>query len=383
MKPFYRPTWITIQLDAIYDNIRNIQHLQPSKSLFAVIKANAYGHGDIEVGKVALEAGATGLAVSSLDEALRLREAGIEAPVLVLGATLPSDSFIAANHQISLTVATTEWVKEAARYLSNTPLKVHLKVNTGMNRLGVHLKETLQSMVETLIHHPQFELEGLFTHFATADGDLEFFNQQCQTFQTLIEGLDLSGIRYVHVSNTAATLHHSFDFDQAVRVGLGLYGVQPTEAPLPFSLKPALSLHSQLVQIRWLEAGESVGYGATYQATEGHWMGVIPIGYADGWWRANQGRCVIVDGHECEIIGRVCMDQLMIALPHEMKVGTTVTLIGEGMSAERVAEELETIPYEVFCSLSDRIPRVYLYQGQQVHCNPMRFQPKVVNSFEY
>lgn len=383
MKPFYRPTWITIQLDAIYQNIQAIQQLQPSKSLFAVIKANAYGHGDIEVGKVALEAGATGLAVSSLDEALRLREAGIEAPVLVLGATLPSDSFIAAKHQISLTVATTEWIDEAAHYLANIPLRVHLKLNTGMNRLGLHIKEQIQSMIELLTHHPQFELEGIFTHFATADGDLDFFNQQVQTFQSFIQDLKLNDIRYVHVSNTAATLHHSFDFDQAVRVGLGLYGVQPTEAPLPFSLKPALSLQSQLVQVRWLEAGESVGYGATYQAKQSHWMGVVPIGYADGWWRTNQGRSVLIDGHECEIIGRVCMDQLMVALPHEMKVGTTVTLIGDGMSVERVAEELGTIPYEIFCSLSDRIPRLYWYQGKQIHCNPMRFGSHPTHPFNH
>ena len=374
MKPFYRPTWITIELDAIYENIQKIQQLQPSKSLFAVIKANAYGHGDMEVGKTVLEAGATGLAVSSLDEAIRLREGGIEAPILVLGATLPSDSYVAAKYHISLTVATTEWLEEVTAYLVNEPLNIHLKLNTGMNRLGIKTKEELHSILEQLKTNPKIKLEGIFTHFATADGEVEFVNKQVQTFQSLINSLDLNEIRYVHVSNTAATLHHPFGFDNMVRVGLGLYGIQPTEEVLPFQLKPALSLHSQLTQVRWLEPEESVGYGVTYQVKEGHWMGVIPIGYADGWWRFNQGRCVMIDGIECEIIGRVCMDQLMVKLPYEMKVGTVVTLIGEGMSIERVANELETIPYEVLCSLSDRIPRIYTWKKKEVSCNPMRFK---------
>lgn len=376
MKTFYRPTWITIHLDAIEKNIEQIQQLHPKKALFAVVKANAYGHGDIEVSRIALKAGAKGLAVSSLDEALHLRQAQIEAPILVLGATLPEDSFVAAKHQVSLTVTSLEWVEKALPYLSNHSLSVHLKLNTGMNRLGVEDAETVSLLFERLTTHPKIHLEGIFTHFATADEETDFMSHQIETFQTFIQSLDLSDVRYIHVSNTAATLHHAFSFDQALRVGLGLYGVYPTCHQDNLSLKSALTLQTQLTQVRWLEAGEFVGYGATYQASQGHWMGVLPIGYADGWWRMNQGRSVVIEGIECPIIGRVCMDQCMVALPHRMTVGTPVTLIGKEMPVERVASELQTIPYEVFCSLSDRIPRIYVYQGKEIACDSMRFKNK-------
>lgn len=373
MKSFYRPTWIEVDLDAIYHNVQVTKKLQPNKEIFAVIKANAYGHGDYEVAQIALEAGATGLAVSSLDEGIHLRKCGIQSPILILGAIEVEDTVIAAEYELSVTAMSSVWIEKVSLYSYEKPLKVHLKLNTGMQRLGMEDLDLLKQGILQLKKNPTIELEGLFTHFATADGDESYFNYQLERLKHLISEIHLPDFRYVHVANTATLLHHQFEFDQAVRLGIGLYGIQPTEKPMEGELKPALTLHSRLTQVRWLEAEEKVGYGATYCASEGHWMGVIPIGYADGWWRRNQGRCVWVEGHECEIIGRVCMDQLMVKLPKPFETGTRVTLIGESFPIERVSEELETIPYEILCSLSDRIPRVYLYQGKQVACNQMRF----------
>ena len=210
---------------------------------------------------------------------------------------------------------------------------------------------------------------------ATADSDAEYLDYQIRQFEELISDLDLSHIKYVHLENTATLLQHQFEFDHAIRLGLGLYGINPDAKyiPLDFDLKPALKLYSKITQIKRIQIGDKVGYGATYTASHDEWIGVVPIGYADGWIRAHQGRHVIIDGQECEIIGRVCMDQMMIRLPYEMKIGTLVTLIGDEMPVERVAAEIGTISYEILCTLSDRVPRVYKKNGKTIAVRKMRF----------
>ena len=374
MKPFYRPTWIEVDIDAIKHNIEVAKGLNPDQEVFAVIKANAYGHGDIEIAQAAIQAGAIGLAVSSLDEGIRLREAGIVAPVLILGAIEVEDTCVAMDYDLSVTAMGATWIEKISLFHYTKPLKVHLKLNTGMNRLGLENLDLLKDLIGRLKQNPTICLEGLFTHFATADDeDPYFFEKQLERFKTFLQEIELEDFKYVHLANTAALLQHRFLFTNVMRLGIGLYGINPTQVSLKEPLKPALSLYSRLTQVRWLEEGEKVGYGFTYRATAGHWMGVIPIGYADGWWRSNQGRSVVIEGIECPIIGRVCMDQLMIKLPHPFETGTRVTLIGESMLIDRVANELGTIPYEVLCSLSDRIPRIYLSKEKQISCNPMRF----------
>ena len=185
----------------------------------------------------------------------------------------------------------------------------------------------------------------------------------------------MSGVKYVHLENTATLLQKEFDFDHAIRLGIGLYGVNPDAnfIPIDFDLKPALKLLSNLVQVKQIKKGDKVGYGSTYEAKNDEWIGVVPIGYADGWIRLHQGRCVIVEGHECEIVGRVCMDQMMIRLPKQFPMGTTVTLIGDGMPVERVAKEIGTISYEILCLISDRVPRVYTQNGKTIAVKKMRF----------
>ncbi len=376
MQEYYRDTWAEIDLDAITHNVKQIKDLHPTKEIFAVVKANGYGHGDAEVSKVAIEAGVSCLAVSGLDEALRLRNSGIEVPILVLGMTRLKDVPLAAENNISLTAHDEMWIEHLVSLPLTTPVKVHLKIDSGMHRLGLMTEEQVQKNFNMLKTAPMVEVEGVFTHMATADSDKEYLGHQIETFKRLIANLDLSGVKYVHLENTATLLQKEFDFDHGIRLGLGLYGINPDKEfiPIEFELKPALKLLSNLVQVKKIKKGDKVGYGATYEAQEDEWIGVVPIGYADGWTRSHQGRHVIVNGYECEIIGRVCMDQMMIRLPKQFPMGTEVTLIGDGMPVERVAAEVGTISYEILCLISDRVPRVYKQGGKIIAVKKMRFE---------
>lgn len=376
MQEYYRDTWAEIDLDAITHNVKQIKDLHPTKEIFAVVKANGYGHGDAEVSKVAIKAGVSCLAVSGLDEALRLRNSGIEVPILVLGMTRLKDVPLAAENNISLTAHDEMWIEHLVSLPLTTPVKVHLKIDSGMHRLGLMTEEQVQKNFNRLKMAPMVEVEGVFTHMATADSDKEYLGHQIETFKRLIANLDLSDVKYVHLENTATLLQKEFDFDHGIRLGLGLYGINPDKEfiPIEFELKPALKLLSNLVQVKKIKKGDKVGYGATYEAQEDEWIGVVPIGYADGWTRSHQGRHVIVNGYECEIIGRVCMDQMMIRLPKQFPMGTEVTLIGDGMPVERVAKEVGTISYEILCLISDRVPRVYKQGGKIIAVKKMRFE---------
>ena len=376
MQEYYRDTWAEIDLDAITHNVKQIKDLHPTKEIFAVVKANGYGHGDAEVSKVAIEAGVSCLAVSGLDEALRLRNSGIEVPILVLGMTRLKDVPLAAENNISLTAHDEMWIEHLVSLPLTTPVKVHLKIDSGMHRLGLMTEEQVQKNFNMLKTAPMVEVEGVFTHMATADSDKEYLGHQIETFKRLIANLDLSDVKYVHLENTATLLQKEFDFDHGIRLGLGLYGINPDKEfiPIEFELKPALKLLSNLVQVKKIKKGDKVGYGATYEAQEDEWIGVVPIGYADGWTRSHQGRHVIVNGYECEIIGRVCIDQMMIRLPKQFPMGTEVTLIGDGMPVERVAKEVGTISYEILCLISDRVPRVYKQGGKTIAVKKMRFE---------
>lgn len=375
MQEYYRDTWAEIDLDAIAYNVKQIKKLHPTKEIFAVVKANGYGHGDAEVSKVAIEAGVSCLAVSGLDEALRLRQSGIEVPILVLGMTRLKDVSLAAENNISLTAHDEVWINHLVSLPLEKKIKVHLKIDSGMHRLGLMDANQIQTNFNLLKTAPMVEVEGIFTHMATADCDKEYLDYQIQNFKHLISNLDLSGVKYVHLENTATLLQKEFDFDHAIRLGIGLYGVNPDAdfIPIDFALKPALKLLSNLVQVKQIKKGDKVGYGSTYEAKNDEWIGVVPIGYADGWIRSHQGRCVIVEGYECEIVGRVCMDQMMIRLPKKFPMGTKVTLIGDGMPVERVAKEIGTISYEILCLISDRVPRVYKQNGKTTAIKKMRF----------
>ena len=372
---YYRDTWIEVDLDAIEYNVRQAIRLNPQKTLIAVVKANGYSHGDAEVARVALEAGAKMLAVSSFDEALNLRCSGLECPILVMGVTRVKDVHLAAEDDIAITVHDLGLIRELVKLDLRKELRVHLKIDSGMHRIGLICTEEIEQAFKLLKDHPLIRLEGIYTHMATADCDLEYLDAQVEKFRQQLAVLDLVDVDYVHLANSATLLQANHDFTHATRLGISMYGVNPGGdfIPLDFQLKPTLALYSRISQCKKISQGDKVGYGATYEAKGDEWIGTLPIGYADGWIRANQGRHVVVDGHRCEIVGRVCMDQMMISLPHEMPIDTQVTLIGAEVPVEEVARDLNTIEYEVFCLLSDRIPRIYKRDSKEVGIRKMRF----------
>ncbi|MBT2681570.1 alanine racemase [Bacillus sp. ISL-35] len=375
---FYRDTWAEVDLDRIKNNVKEITgHLSEDVELIAVVKANAYGHGDLQVAESALEAGASMLAVAFMDEALALRKKGITAPILVLGASRPGDVNIAAEEGIILTVFQKEWLEKAQEVLKkDAVLLLHIKVDTGMGRIGIRSVEELKAVERLIVEDTRLMLNGIYTHYATADElDDTYFNRQLSLFKEMLSALDqLPPV--VHSSNSAAALMHPDARFNAVRIGIAMYGLAPSMeiAPeLPVELQEAFTLHSRIVHVKKLEKGEKVSYGATYEAPEEIWVGTLPIGYADGWIRRLQGQEVLVDGQRSPIIGRICMDQCMIKLPNEVPVGTVATLIGsqeqESISINEIASKLETINYEVPCIISSRVPRLYRQNGKVVDLN--------------
>ncbi|OJG66420.1 alanine racemase [Enterococcus malodoratus] len=354
------------------ENIKNeIDRLPEGFELFAVVKADGYGHGAIATAQMALSVGATGFCVATLDEAIELREAGITEPILVLSVVFPSYLSLVVDYDLSITVATKEWLIESQEVLKDleettAPIKIHIKADTGMGRIGFLTPEEVKEAAEIIEASPNMIWEGLFTHFATADEkDTSYWHKQAERFNEVIAALDHLP-RYVHSSNSATALWHDQEMPgNMIRYGVGMYGLNPSghELPETYPLKPAMELVSELIQVKELASGEGVGYGKTYDTPKKEWIGTIPIGYADGWLRKMQGFSLLVDGEFCEIVGRVCMDQLMIRLPRDFKVGTKVTLIGKNngqeITMQDVADHLGTIHYEVCCMLSERVPRIY------------------------
>jgi len=375
---FYRDTWVEIDLDRVSYNVSGLKDRLPDEvEIIAVVKANGYGHGDVQIASTALKAGATYLAVAFIDEALSLRKKGISAPILVLGASRPQDVAVASDHNITLTIFQLDWFKEAQGYLSkNQTLKVHMKLDTGMGRIGLREDHELITLENMINNDPRFVLEGVFTHFSTADElDTSYFYQQLARFQEMLSLLK-ERPKYVHTSNSAASFRFKEANFNAVRMGISMYGLTPSlemESLLPYPLKEAFSLHSKLIHVKKLQKGDKVSYGATYEAKEDEWIGTIPIGYADGWIRKLHGQEVLINGVRMPIVGRICMDQCMIKLSEELPIGTHVTLIGEQgddvISINEIAKRAETINYEIPCIISIRVPRLYKQNGKVIEVN--------------
>ena len=375
LQSFYRDTWAEVNLDNIFENVQSLLNILPDDvKVFAVVKANAYGHGDIQVARTALRAGANFLAVATFDEGISLREKGIHAPILVLGATRPEDAELAEDLDLTLTIFQLDWLKKANEFLDEGKrLRVHLKIDTGMGRIGVKSAEEIKEIEEYISEHSAFHLEGTFTHFAQADSlDKTYYDQQLATFVDLLNSFNQRP-EIVHTSNSAASLRYPEGYFNAVRFGISMYGLTPSleiEPELPYPLKEALSLKTKITYVKKIQEGEKVGYGSTYEASGEEWIGTLPIGYADGWIRKLQGQEVLVEGQRVPIVGRICMDQTTIKLPTSLPVGTEVTLIGsqgsEFISVNEIAKKLETINYEVTCMVSNRIPRVYIQGGKVV-----------------
>lgn len=367
----HRNTYAEIDLGAIKHNIQiERKHMEKDQALFAVVKADAYSHGLIPVAVAAQEAGVDGYCVALIDEGVALREAGITKPILILGVTPAEQAAYMAKYNLSTAVGDLDFLKEAQVKLAqkHAQLKVHLALDTGMGRIGFRNQTDLKAALDFLKEYPeQFDFEGIFTHFSTADSaDSTYFERQLHKFHDLMTVVEQQP-KYVHVANSAASIWHRQCGGNLVRLGIGMYGLNPSgkEVALPadMQIKPAFALESELVAVKKVHPGDSISYGITYTAEKDEWIGTVPMGYADGWLRRMQGSTVLVDGQECEIVGRICMDQFMIRLPHEMPIGKRVTLIGENhgkiKTAQDAADYAGTIHYEIVCSIAQRVPRFY------------------------
>lgn len=369
----YRPTKAIINLRAIQKNIQLLKrHLQKETAVVAVVKADGYGHGIVEVAQAALQAGAEMVSVATPDEALMLREYGIDSDILVMAPSPAAFAEIAAQLSISVTVSSIKWlaqIEKAAKDFKK-PLKLHVKIDSGMGRVGVREKEELREIIQLIERVDAFQLEGVFMHFSCADEPAFEVTQAQQAMFADFVALFPEKPKFVHASNSAATLMHpDYQFD-AVRFGISLYGIAPSNYvnnQLPFPLQPALSLESELSFVKKLNKGQSISYGARYTTKEEEWIGTIPIGYADGLKRGLRGQDVLIDGKRVPIVGTICMDQCMVKLPKEMPIGERVTLIGvqgdEEITVEEWANKMNTIPYEIVVSITKRVPRVYVNES--------------------
>lgn len=369
-----RPTWVEIDLEAVAGNVRRAQEIVGSQvGICAVLKADGYGHGAVSIARTALNNGARMLAVACLAEAVILRRAAVDAPILVLGYTPAWQARDTVRHNVTATV----YDPDVARALSqaaadlNRPARVHVKVDTGMGRLGL-LPDQVLPFMQQLVDLPGLIVEGIFTHFSVADSSepqhLAHTRAQLAVFTSVLARLEAAGIRpsLVHAANSAAMLTQPASHFDMVRLGIALYGLSPSPAvPLPAGFRPVLSWKTQVAQVKQLPPGASISYGNTYTTTRTTRVAVVPVGYADGFRRAPRhwGR-VLVRGQFAPIIGRVTMDQTMLDVTDipGVRQGDEVVLIGRQgqaeITVEQVAEQLGTINYEVVSEILARVSRV-------------------------
>lgn len=371
MEPFRR-AWAEIDLNAVVNNFNIIKNIT-DQNIYAVVKADAYGHGAIPVARALDNAGAFGFAVSNLLEAEELRFAGIDKPILILGYTPVDCAVRLANSNISQCIMSYDYalhLNECAKKAGVT-VTTHLKLDTGMGRIGLNFRnensfETEEA--EKILALENLNTEGIFMHFAVADSDeeadKEFTAEQYKRFLSAVELLEKKHpFSIKHCCNSAAMLGNFDNSTSAVRAGIILYGLAPSkELSLPEGIRPAMSLYSVVSTIKTIEQNETVSYGRTYSAPSKKSIATIPAGYADGIPRSlsNKGY-VTIRGQKAPIVGRVCMDQLCVDVTEitEVCTGDEAIIFGEELSVNEVADIAQTINYEIICGISKRIPRIY------------------------
>jgi alanine racemase len=366
------PTYATISLAALAHNLSRIKrYLPPSCEILAVVKANAYGHGAVEIARALTCQGIERFAVASLDEGIALRQAGLSTSIVVLGALFEEQVSDLIAHQLTPVVSDGCILPALAKVAQShpTPYPIHLKVETGMGRLGFSPEELL-TLLDNPLLHSSLQVEGLMTHLADADGkDSTVTERQLGDFRVVLEQIRQRGLTLplVHAANSAAIVRFPDAHFSLVRPGIMLYGYHTLPATIPApDLKPVLSLRTTIAQLRTIPQGGTVSYNGTFVATRPTRIAVLPIGYADGYSRQLSHRgSVLIQGRRAPIVGLVCMDMTMVDVTDiaPLQVGETVTLIGqqgeEAIWADEVAGWIDTIPYEVLCGIGSRVPRLY------------------------
>jgi alanine racemase len=375
MEPL-RPVWAEVDLDAVRANVRSLRALVAPATLCAVVKADGYGHGAVPVSRAAVEAGADWLAVALVEEGVQLREAGIEAPILVLSEPVPAAAETVVAHRLTPVVYTATGIDALAKAVAQRGaprLDVHLKVDTGMHRVGCGPDDAVE-LAAHVVECAELRLAGVCTHFAVADepGN-EYTDEQLRVFESVLGAMRARNLPtgIVHACNTAGAITRPDARFDMVRVGIGIYGISPSPALAgAVALEPALSVKARVSHVQSLPAGARLSYGLRYETAQPTRVATVPMGYADGVPRElpHRGGEVLIGGRRMPIAGTVTMDQLMVdvgdhAGDHAVEVDDEVVLIGrqgdERITADEWARRMDTIAYTVVCGVGPRVPRVY------------------------
>ncbi|MBC2579562.1 alanine racemase [Clostridium sp. DJ247] len=376
----FRPVWAEIDLDKIAYNMKQIKLKATSKEIIAVVKADAYGHGAIDIAPVLLENGATRLAIATLNEGIELRNSGIKCPIMLLGLTPESLSKDLINYDLQPTVSSYEYACSLSKLAqeANKTIKVHIAIDTGMGRIGFLFNEESIKDIIKISKLPYIELEGLFSHFATADEqDKEYSNIQLDTYNLFYNKLkeEKVSINMRNIANSAAIMELENAHYDGVRPGIILYGYYPSKYvdKNQLNIKPVMTLKANVIYVKTVEKDSYIGYGRKFKTERKSIVATLPLGYADGYSRIMSGKAkVIINGKFAPVIGNICMDQCMVDVTDvgEVKIGDEVILLGSKgnvkFNADHIADILGTISYEVLCMISKRVPRVYIKNKQIV-----------------
>ena len=364
-----RPTKLKVNLDALLENYNKSRDLNKQKIIIVVVKADSYGLGARVIADYLYKNGVRHFATATLEEALELKDVIFDSMVLVLGVTNPQNVKYAVENNVSLTCPSKEWLEKCLEEMESIKgkLKIHVKIDTGMGRIGISDKEELLS-IDNLLTSEKIDFEGIFSHYSNADGgDNNYDDHQTKKFDDSIK-LFKNKPKYIHIGNSASTVKYSDRKDQynMTRLGISLYGCYPSENIEKLDkieLDSVVSLVSKITHVKKISKGEKVGYGVSYEAKQDEYIATVPIGYADGILRRAQGFKIKVGTEDCEIVGRVCMDQLMVRCSKNIKVGDDVLFFGENngqkISVDDFATYQDTISYEILCCINKRVPRVY------------------------
>jgi len=364
-----RPTQLRVDLDALLNNYNKLNNLNIEKIGLAVVKADSYGLGAKVIARHLYENGVRHFATATLEEALELKDIIKDSMILVLGIINPLNVKYAVENNISLTCPSKEWLEDALLQIQgfNKKLKIHVKIDTGMGRIGASELEELEE-INNLLASEKIDFEGIFSHYSNADGENDNYdNYQTENFERSIKVFTHKP-KYLHIENSAGTVKYSDREDQynLSRIGITLYGCYPSENIEKLDkikLESVASLVSKVTHVKKFSKGQRLGYGVSYEAEQDEYIATIPVGYADGILRRAQGFKIKVGLEDCEIVGRVCMDQLMVRCSENIKVGDDVLIFGENngqkISVDDFATYQDTISYEIFCCINKRVPRVY------------------------
>ncbi len=365
----YRPTWAEVNLNNLEYNFRQVKSLlHPKTKVLVTVKADAYGHGLIPVSKRLAASGVDYLGVASIDEGVKLRKAHVKTPILVLGLILKQDIQSLFTFKLTPTICDYELAVALSKkaVLLNKPIRLHIKIDTGMGRIGVAHQDALE-LINKIHKLKSIVIEGVFTHFPFADSGRKFTISQIKLFCKLVSDLKKSGIAIplVHAANSAGLINYQDSHFTMVRPGLVIYGLAPKPG-LRISLKPVLNLKTRVIFIKQVPAGYGISYGHAYITKRIAYIVTLPIGYGDGYPRNLSNLApLLIKGKRFHVSGRICMDQIMVDVGKlKPRLGDEVVLIGkqgkQRITTEELADLANTIPYEIVCGLGSRIPRIYI-----------------------